>query len=104
MSQKKKPTHFVAFNQKKNTYSIFHMGPLRVNAKTALVPYSDNEYGLVQVAFKGSEKLCNDWAKHTYSSTSDSDLPIQNYGDEIPVLKSNYINLLFTHFYSSHLL
>jgi len=94
MSQKK-PTHFVAFNQKKNTYSIFQMGPLRINAKTALVPDSDNEYGLVQVAFKGSEKLCNDWAKHTYSSTdidyspSDSELPIQNYGDEIPVLKSN---------------
>jgi len=36
MSQKK-PTHFVAFDQKKNTYSIFQMGPLRINAKPALI-------------------------------------------------------------------
>ena len=42
------------------------MGPLRSNAKQALVPDSDGEYGLAKVAYKGTEKQCESWAKFTY--------------------------------------
>jgi hypothetical protein len=74
----KKPSHFVAFNEKKNIYSIFEMGPLRVNAKTALCPDSDGEYAIAQVKFKGTENQCEAWAKFTYKDTESEYAPTDN--------------------------
>ena len=72
------------------------MGPLRSNAKQALVPDSDGEYGLAKVAYKGTEKQCESWAKFTYKETeseycpTDSELPVKN-SDDSSLVKSKLL-------------